>query len=226
MSKRRYLLGDVETTGFSGTPGVVEIAWFEVDEDLNIIDKQYSLIDPQRPIDPGASGVHHITNSMVAEAPTMSEFFEYIYGGKIEGDIVLVAHNSKYDREFFGPWCNKLNHEICTLKLARRYLPEQDNHKLQTLRYSLGLDAGTAHSAEGDVTALYNLLRHLLDLSGETLESLITRSSEPLFVHQMPFGKHKGTPIQEVPKDYLQWLSRQDNVDPDLRYTLDKVLTK
>jgi len=26
----------------------------------------------------------------------------------------------------------------------------------------------------------------------------------------MPFGKHKGKPMGEVPKDYLQWLLKQD----------------
>lgn len=28
-----------------------------------------------------------------------------------------------------------------------------------------------------------------------------------------PFGKHKGTPIGEVPADYLDWLDGQDWID-------------
>ena len=26
----------------------------------------------------------------------------------------------------------------------------------------------------------------------------------------MPFGKHKGTPLKDVPKDYFSWLKSQD----------------
>jgi exodeoxyribonuclease X len=33
----------------------------------------------------------------------------------------------------------------------------------------------------------------------------------------MTFGKHKGLPLAEVPKDYVRWLLDQTNVDPFLR---------
>ena len=36
----------------------------------------------------------------------------------------------------------------------------------------------------------------------------------------MMFGKHKGTPIREVPNDYKQWLLRQPDVDPYLATAL------
>lgn len=31
----------------------------------------------------------------------------------------------------------------------------------------------------------------------------------------MPFGKHKGTPMGEVPQEYLQWIMEQDGADED-----------
>jgi hypothetical protein len=33
----------------------------------------------------------------------------------------------------------------------------------------------------------------------------------------MPFGKHKGTPVNLLPPGYLQWLSRECKLSPDLR---------
>ena len=71
----RYIVGDTETSGLSASPGVCEIAWAEIDEQGNVLDLQHSLIDPEVPICPAASGVHHITDDMVADAPTMEEFF-------------------------------------------------------------------------------------------------------------------------------------------------------
>jgi hypothetical protein len=36
----------------------------------------------------------------------------------------------------------------------------------------------------------------------------------------MPFGKHKGTPLSELPIDYIWWLNGKDIRDP-LRSALD-----
>jgi exodeoxyribonuclease X len=33
----------------------------------------------------------------------------------------------------------------------------------------------------------------------------------------MPFGKHKGLALAEVPGDYVRWLLDQQNIDPYLR---------
>ena len=37
----------------------------------------------------------------------------------------------------------------------------------------------------------------------------------------MPFGKHKGTPMGEVPDDYLYWLHGQEGIFGELREYLD-----
>jgi len=42
----------------------------------------------------------------------------------------------------------------------------------------------------------------------------------------MPFGKHKGTPIDQVPLSYIEWLLEKDNVDGWLRSELEKSRNK
>ena len=37
----------------------------------------------------------------------------------------------------------------------------------------------------------------------------------------MPFGKHKGELISQMPSDYKQWMLRQDNVSEYLRKALE-----
>jgi exodeoxyribonuclease X len=32
----------------------------------------------------------------------------------------------------------------------------------------------------------------------------------------MSFGKHKGTPIKDIPADYKEWLLKQTDIDPYL----------
>ncbi|EXR37014.1 hypothetical protein J668_2749 [Acinetobacter baumannii 1276470-86] len=42
-----------------------------------------------------------------------------------------------------------------------------------------------------------------------------------VFPTTINFGKHKGTAIAELPKDYIQWLLRQDELDVYLRKALE-----
>jgi hypothetical protein len=41
----------------------------------------------------------------------------------------------------------------------------------------------------------------------------------------MPFGKHRGTPLEKVPEDYLRWvLDHCENVGPTLRRGIEQRL--
>lgn len=216
----RYILGDTETSGFGDESGVCELAFVELDEQLNILDSRYSLIDPVYPISPSASGVHGIVDADVAEAPTLPEYFEHIYGGNLTGDVVLIAHNVSFDRRYLEPHIENLAGTICTLRLARVYFPDAPDHKLPTLKFYLGLDSGTSHRADGDVRTTVDLLRRIVEVSGKTLVELAGITEEPIFVHKMPFGKYRGESIRDIPPDYRRWLRRQSDLDKDLKYTL------
>jgi exodeoxyribonuclease X len=51
----------------------------------------------------------------------------------------------------------------------------------------------------------------------DSLEVLWQKSEDARIPTHMPFGKHKGIPIAEVPRDYARWLLDQPNVDPFVR---------
>ena len=154
----RYIFGDTETTALGKDAGIVEISWVETDENFNEVSRYYSLINPEKPIQPGAMGAHGITEAMVADAPTISEFMEEA-GYPLDGEgTVLVAHSASFDLVHFGPWMTDPL-TLCTLKAARVIYPEADNHKLTTLKYYLGLEGchDRAHSADEDVGVLLQL---------------------------------------------------------------------
>lgn len=220
---QRYLVADVETTGIRPTDRIVEIAWVEITPELEPVEWVQSYIDPEMPIPAAASGVHHITNEMVADAPTIQEFFNIVRDGQNLGEFVLIAHNSAFDRRFLEPHATAVLGELCTLRLARRLYPDLDNHKLQTLRYEMGLDSGTAHSAIGDITALFSFLKLLSKDTGMSLPELVHLSKQPLAVTKMPFGKHRGEPLSALPDSYVSWLlTKADNIDDDLRFSLEQ----
>lgn len=211
------MIADTETTGVTLRDRMVELAWVTIDEDLQVLDRVHSLIDPEIPIPPGASGVHGITDADVSGAPTAAEFFQYIYGSRITGDVVLIGHNVAFDKKFLAPYIDHVAGEICTLRLSRVAFPDAPDKKLSTLMYYLGLTRGDKHRAAGDVETTLDLLRKIVEKLGKTLPELVVESAKPIPVTSLPFGKYKGKPLAEVPRSYFKWLLEQDNVDPDVR---------
>lgn len=62
----------------------------------------------------------------------------------------------------------------------------------------------------------------------EELQQLLEENAQiatpDLDSYTMPFGKHKGMLIREVPKDYIKWFSTQEIKDKDLKYCVDKIM--
>lgn len=218
----RFIFGDVESTGLGKNQGVVEISWIETDAEFNEVERYGSLINPQKPIQFGAMSVHGITEAMVADAPTIEQFMANTCHPLSGPGTILVAHNASYDIEFFGPWMDKPD-TLCTLKCARVLYPEAEGHKLGILRCMLGLEGDTrkAHSAQEDVSVLIQLAQRMCRDAGTDLYGLLEVQRRPRPINVMPFGKHKGTKLADLPNDYIFWLlNRCENLDPDLRTAL------
>ena len=210
-----YLILDTETTGLNGS--VCEIAWATLDGDLNIIDQHVALVNPERPIEPGAQAIHGISDADVADKPTLAEVAKLL-----PENGWLLAHNASFDlRMIASAYVPAAS--LCTLSLSRKYIKGTTNHKLETLQRELGLPNRKSHSALGDILTVHDLLMHMMPLIGAPLETLFKRASTPKLLHVMPFGMHKGLPFLQVPPDYIDWLSKKDNLDQDLKYTLEKM---
>jgi exodeoxyribonuclease X len=219
-----YLLADTETTGVGTSDRVVEVAWMVIDDAFNILDEGASLINPLMPIPAGASAVHGITNKDVVDAPTITQYFDDILGGKLGyGDFIFVAHNAQFDYRYLSPFLAEGTPQMCTLRLARKLYPDVDNHKLGTLVYALELevDKDRFHSADVDMAVLMAMLGKMSEDFGYTLWDLFELANTPIQMTKMTFGKHKGTPLKDLPASYASWLlNKTDNLDPDLRASL------
>ncbi|KAG5484282.1 hypothetical protein LSCM4_07848 [Leishmania orientalis] len=98
LKKYRIVFFDVETTGLNpSTDAIVEVAMFDPIENSTF----HTLVNPQRPISPRTVAIHHITNEMVCDAPTIDvvakSIGQYLRLDKASYNpheiLVLVGHN-------------------------------------------------------------------------------------------------------------------------------------
>ena len=207
---------DCETTGLDDNPGVVEIAWIDVDKDLNVLSSFDSLVNPEKPISEGAEGVHGISSEQVENEPTISEIDFPV------GEVCLIVHNLSYDRPLVEPYMNIVA-GCDTLVLARRLLPDCENHQLSTLQAYCELPKTIAHRAPGDVQTVLHLLKYLVEGSGMNLIQLVNYSNTPQMLKTMPWGKHSGKKFSDIPSGYMRWLRKLKDLDLDMQLTLSNL---
>ena len=219
----KFLISDVESTGLHPPPapasGVVEVAYLELDMNtLEILDEGYSRVQPGCPIHPEASKVHGISDADVIHAPKLGEVY------KFEDAVIHSGHNAPFDLKFLAGQYDNLIGSLCTLALARQYIHDSPNHKLGTLVDHLGLQKGQAHNALADCHMTRHLLIHIIEKSGRDLKAHIAAARKPKILHVLPFGKYKGRNLLDLPRDYVLWFLSQDEIDRDLRYSLEQSL--
>lgn len=212
---------DIETTGAGPDAEIVEIGLVDLlieEEQSRLLPPQARLYRPERGIPPEIIAVHHLTPEMLVHEAVCSsdEISAFILGDGAPD--VLVAHNCDFERGFIKdahtgglPW-------ICTYKGALRVWPEAPRHSNQVLRYWRGheLDPALAmppHRAGPDAWVTAHILNDLL--AAASAGDLVSWTREPRLLPRIPFGKHRGSAWTEAPADYLQWMTRQSDMDPD-----------
>jgi len=215
----RAIIFDTETTG-KNEAVLIEAAWIRLDSvnPFSLSDKFNQRYNPLKPIELGALATHHILDEELQGCPDYTEFTlpantEYIIG-----------HNIDYDWNIIG---NPDIKRICSLALARRVWPELDSHNQSALLYFVDRHNAreklkNAHSALADVENCAFILEKIIAKLGvTTIEELWKISEQARVPTHMPFGKHKGVAIADIPRDYKTWLLNQDNVDPFVRKALE-----
>lgn len=221
---------DTETHSLNGQPIEIAYAPIQLEHGKLSLDKSQifdQLYTADEPLSYAAMAVHHILESDLVGKPHYSSFQlppETIY---------MIGHNIDYDLRAIEKCDIDTSHikAICTLALARRVWPDAEAHNISALIYMISNGSEKAremikkaHRADQDIILTANILMHIIhQLKVENLEQLYTLSEDARIPRSLNFGKHKGTAIQELPSDYVQWLLRQTDLDPYLRKALENI---
>ena len=210
----RPIYYDTETTGTKpGKDRVIELAAFDPIQNKTFC----SLINPQCPIPAESSNICHITDDMVKEAPLFGDLADS-FVSFCEGDTVLIAHNNDaFDQLFLIDEFQRIGRKlppwrfIDSLKWSRKYRSDLPRHNLQFLREAYKIESNQAHRALDDVFVLHQIFSRMID--DLPLNTVIELLNQPFELTRMPFGKHQGKNLADVPKDYVEWLDTSGALD-------------
>lgn len=177
---RPIVVFDTETATTRGAPHLLEIGAVRVD-DGEITGHFESFVRPEVAIDEFARSIHGIDEAMVRGArPAPEVIAEFL---RFAGEDWLVAHNAGFDAMVLG--FEATRHGIVlpesplldTLRLARRYVPEAIDHKLDTLIAHFDIESDVRHRALADAVCCWKVLEACIEraqgsepaLAGEAL---------------------------------------------------------
>ena len=167
----RYVVVDVETTGFDFVNGdIIEIAALRI-ENGKVVDSFQTLILPKSPISPFIENLTGISNTMLISAPSsydaLLDFYQYLK------DDIILGHNVNFDINFINGimkrdiGINLCNDYIDTLRWSRILIRNAKDYKLGTLASHLTLYNQPSHRAMNDCMATYELYERLREIKCE-----------------------------------------------------------
>jgi len=167
LSRLSYVVVDVETTGTRHYAGdrITEIAAVVV-RDGRLTDVFETLVNPQRPIPAFVTQLTNITWRMVKDAPTFRTVEPQLLD--VMAGHVFVGHNANFDWRFISSEVRRasgrelIGRRLCTVKLARRLLPQLPRRSLDYVAGYYGVEISARHRAAGDAIATAHCLLRLL----------------------------------------------------------------
>lgn len=175
LREMSYAVVDLETTGSVPWRGdaspragdrITEVAAVVV-RNGELVHTYETLVNPERSIPPFITRLTNISWEMVKDKPTFREICDELLD-VLEGHV-FVAHNAPFDWGFLSAEVQRttgrtlVGRRLCTVRLARRILPQLRSRRLDSVADHYGIEIGARHRAGGDAEATARILLRLLD---------------------------------------------------------------
>ncbi len=252
LTMSKYLLCDLEATGNREQDRIIQLGLMVLEGSIDSmpIHMFNALNATDAHMMSEAMELHNITPEMLKDKKSLYNTEGYqILCELNQAENIFIAHDAPSDLKMLQK--EKFIHKttiIDTLRCAKHLFPELDTHRLQFLRYELGLYKEEnveaervniqlkSHDALSDVLVTKLLLKKLIievqnkfAITSESVavKKLIELSSTPVLLQRFKFGKYKGEYIEEIANSdygYMVWMRDTLKLDEDMKYTLDYYL--
>lgn len=233
--KKPIVFFDLETTGVDFQKDrIVEISYIKVEPNGNR-EQRTIRVNPEMPIPPGATAVHHITDADVADKPTFRQIARELSRTFAGCDIAGYNH-VKFDLPLLMEEFLRVGVDDFDISNSKLIDVQTIYHKLEqrtlsaAYRFYCGKDLEGAHSADADTLATLEVLEAQLDRYPDVLKNdmdfladfsrynknvdmsgriILNERGEEVF----NFGKYKGRAVAEVfakEPSYYDWMSKGD----------------
>ena len=249
----KYILCDIEATGNREKDRVIQLGLMIFENDIfntQPIEIFNELNSTDVPMMSEAMELHNITPEKIKNLKKLqaTEAYKEIFRSNLPKNI-FISHDVPSDLKMLKKegFKNQML-TLDTLKCAKHLFPNLNIHRLQFLRYELGLYKDEekesnllnihikAHDALSDIIITKLLLLKLINevqkkfnISSEidAIKKLIDLSSTPVLLSKFKFGKYKGENINDIANSdyrYLEWMRNTLTLDSDMEHTLDYYL--
>ncbi|MBI5704674.1 MAG: exonuclease domain-containing protein [Chloroflexota bacterium] len=167
ISNARFAFLDLETTGLSPWFGdrICEVG-IVISEGKRIKEQYQTLVNPERPLSPGAASTNGLSERELKSAPLFEEVAPKVLG--LLSDTVVVCHNAQFDIQFLDSEFKRLGHEIQipnlidTLKLAREFY-DLPSYSLLSIAEAFHVPMSAVHRALDDARTLRGIFFAMMD---------------------------------------------------------------
>ncbi|MBF9036778.1 DNA polymerase III subunit epsilon [Rhodobacterales bacterium HKCCE2091] len=169
LSRLSFVVFDTETTGLDpARDEVCQIAAVRVVNGRVVEGETFDmLVNPGRPIPPGATAIHGLSDAMVSDAPEVEAAVERFHA--YAAGSVLVAHNAPFDMAFLkrreAAIGARFDQPILdTVLLSAILYGQTEDHTLDGVCARLGvvIPEDARHTAIGDAIATAQALRRMI----------------------------------------------------------------
>ncbi len=163
----KYVVFDIETTGFSPvTNRIIEIGAVKV-EHGEITERFSTFVNPQVPIPFHIEKLTSINDGMVMDADTIEVVLPQFL--KFVGDAILVAHNANFDVSFIKENAKRQGIPVDftyvdTVGIARALLTGQSKYTLDAVAKTLGISLENHHRAVDDAECTAEIFVKFIDM--------------------------------------------------------------
>ena len=168
MASLDWILLDTETDGLTAPIHIVEIAAQRFNNITPVGNPFRVFLNHDVDIPEAATAIHGYDRTFL-ETNGINPINAYKRLREYASDLPICAHFLRYDwKQALVPELIRLRIDpigkpgFCTWMLAKRSLPEMPTHRLDHLRDSYSLKCSRAHSAEGDVESVVDLLVRII----------------------------------------------------------------
>jgi DNA polymerase-3 subunit epsilon len=182
LEQCRFAVVDVETTGVRAFRGdrIIEIAVVMLDGSVAF----HSLVNPGMGVPAFVQGLTGIEPRMLRDAPTFDAIAERLLD--VFAGCVFVAHTARFDWAFVSTEIERATGlllqgpRVCTVRLARRLLPDLPRRNLDTVSDHFGIEIEGRHRATGDAVAAAKCLARMLKMAQTNGATCLADLDKPL----------------------------------------------